>query len=1079
MRDIFSQFQEPMALRPIYFRGSFSRPNLFNFPRKLKPLDSPSITPFSSTINHRKRFYQNVSRPQVAYHVYDEIPHQQNEGISGGTGLLYLMDQRDIRANCQTYLWLLDSCLTSGLLADCQKLHGRILKVGFDREIIICDKLIDVCFTSGDLNGVVKVFEDMPERDVHAWNKILSGFSARKMSKKVLELFSQMLAEAVSPNEYTFANALRACNNGGIDFGFVKQIHARIIFHGVDSNPIALNPLIDLYAKMGLISSAKRVFDNLDWKDSVSWVAMIAGLSKNGCEGEALHLFCEMHAEGTSLTPYVFSSVLSACTKGQLFETGMQLHALTIKQGFSSETFVCNALVTLYSRLGNFTSAEQVFSKLKDKDGVSYNSLISGLAQQGFSDRALELFEKMQVEGLDPDCVTVASLLSVCASTKALHRGKQLHSYALKAGMSADSIIEGALLDLYVKSSDIKTAHDFFLTTQNENVVLWNVMLVAYGQLDDLSQSFRLFKEMQVKGLVPNQFTYPSILRTCTLSGALYLGEQIHTLVMKTGFHFNVYVCSVLIDMYAKHGKLDTALTILRRLGEEDVVSWTAMIAGCTQHDLFNEALKLFEEMLSRGIQADSIGFSSAISACAGIQALNQGQQIQAQAYLSGHSGNLSISNALVSLYARCGKTQEAYLVFNNMDTKDSISWNGLISGFSQSGHYEEALNVFNQMNKVEVEPSVFTFTSAVSAAGNLAEVKQGKLIQAMIFKRGFDSEIEISNALITMYAKCGSISDSKRKFLEMAEKNDVTWNAMITAYSQHGDGLQAVNHFENMKKSGSVPNHVTFIGVLTACSHVGLVNEGICYFESMKKEHGLVPKPEHYACVVDLLSRAGLLSRARKFVEEMPIKPDPMVWRTLLSSCIVHKNIELGELAAKNLLDLEPEDSASYVLLSNMYAVSRRWNYRDQTREMMKNRGVRKEPGRSWIEVMNKIHAFFVGDKLHPLADEIYEYLEELNNRAADIGYVQDHNSLLNETEMEQKDPTLYVHSEKLAVTFALLSLPDGIPIRVMKNLRVCSDCHNWIKFISRISNREIVVRDAYRFHHFENGNCSCKDFW
>ncbi|CAI0384340.1 unnamed protein product [Linum tenue] len=579
------------------------------------------------------------------------------------------MDQRDIRANCQTYLWLLDSCLTSGLLADCQKLHGRILKVGFDREIIICDKLIDVCFTSGDLNGVVKVFEDMPERDVHAWNKILSGFSARKMSKKVLELFSQMLAEAVSPNEYTFANALRACR-------------------------------------------------------------------------------------------------------------------------------------------------------------------------------------------------------------------------------------------------------------------------------------------------------------------ALYLGEQIHTLVMKTGFHFNVYVCSVLIDMYAKHGKLDTALTILRRLGEEDVVSWTAMIAGCTQHDLFNEALKLFEEMLSRGIQADSIGFSSAISACAGIQALNQGQQIQAQA-------------------------------------------------------------------------------------------------------RGFDSEIEISNALITMYAKCGSISDSKRKFLEMAEKNDVTWNAMITAYSQHGDGLQAVNHFENMKKSGSVPNHVTFIGVLTACSHVGLVNEGICYFESMKKEHGLVPKPEHYACVVDLLSRAGLLSRARKFVEEMPIKPDPMVWRTLLSSCIVHKNIELGELAAKNLLDLEPEDSASYVLLSNMYAVSRRWNYRDQTREMMKNRGVRKEPGRSWIEVMNKIHAFFVGDKLHPLADEIYEYLEELNNRAADIGYVQDHNSLLNETEMEQKDPTLYVHSEKLAVTFALLSLPDGIPIRVMKNLRVCSDCHNWIKFISRISNREIVVRDAYRFHHFENGNCSCKDFW
>ncbi|CAN1285229.1 Pentatricopeptide repeat-containing protein At4g13650 [Linum perenne] len=447
----------------------------------------------------------------------------------------------------------------------------------------------------------------------------------------------------------------------------------------------------------------------------------------------------------------------------------MQLHALILKQGFSLETYVCNALVTLYSRLGNFISAEQVFSQLQQKDGVSYNSLISGLAQQGFSDRALELFERMQLEGLDPDCVTVASILSACASTGALVMGKQLHSYALKAGITA---------------------------------------------------------------------------------------------------------------------------------------------------------------------------------------------------------------------------------------------------------------------------------------------------------------EIEISNALITMYAKCGSISDAKRKFLEMPEKSDISWNAMITAYSQHGDGLEAVDHFENMKQTGALPNHVTFVGVLTACSHVGLVNEGLCYFESMSKEYGLVPKPEHYACVVDLLSRAGLLSRAKKFVEEMPIKPDAMVWRTLLSACVVHKDVELGEVAAQHLLDLEPEDSATYVLLSNMYAVSRKWNYRDRTRQMMKNRRVKKEPGRSWIEVKNKSHAFFVGDRLHPLADKIYEYLDKLNNRA-------DHNSLLNETELEQKDPTQYVHSEKLAITFALLSLPDGFPIRVMKNLRVCNDCHNWIKFVSRISNREIVVRDAYRFHHFEEGTCSCKDFW
>ncbi|CAN0920655.1 Pentatricopeptide repeat-containing protein At4g13650 [Linum grandiflorum] len=1075
--SFFSQIQQPMILTPICLRGSFSNLNLLRFP--LKQQRSPIFIPVSYAVNHHKYFSKSVSKPQLAYQVYDETPHQQNGRISNVTDLLYLMDQRDIRPNSQTYLWLLDSCFSSGSLVEYQKLHGRILKEGFDRESLVCDKLIDICFAVGDLNGVIKVFEDMPERSMHTWNKILSGFSARKMSKRVTELISQMFGDAVNPTEVTFAGALRACNNDIVDFRCAEQIHGKIFCHGLGSNPIALNPLIDLYAKKGFVTSAKRVFDNLDWKDSVSWVAMISGLSQNGCEVEAVHIFSDMHLQGTLLTPYVFSSVLSACTKIELFDTGMQLHALILKQGFSLETYVCNALVTLYSRLGKFISAEQVFSQLQQKDGVSYNSLISGLAQQGFSDRALDLFEKMQLEGLDPDCVTVASVLSACASTGAFVMGKQLHSYALKAGMSADIIIEGALLDLYVKCSDMKTAQEFFFTTENDNVVLWNVMLVAYGQLDDLSQSFRLFTEMQVKGLIPNQFTYPSILRTCTSLGALDLGEQIHTLAVKTGFQFNVYVCSVLIDMYAKHGKLDTALAILRRLGGEDVVAWTAMISGCTQHDLFDDAIKLFQEMLSRGIQADNIGFSSAISACSGIQALNQGQQVQAQTYVSGYSGDLSICNALVSLYARCGKAREAYLVFDNMNTKDNISWNGLISGFAQSGHLDEALKVFSHMNKAEVEPSVFTFTSAVSAAGNLADIKQGKHIQAMIFKRGFDLEIEISNALITMYAKCGSIGDSKRKFLEMPEKNDISWNAMITAYSQHGDGLEAVKHFENMKQTGVLPNYVTFVGVLTACSHVGLVNEGLCYFESMTKEYGLVPKPEHYACVVDLLCRAGLLSRAKKFVEEMPIRPDAMVWRTLLSACVVHKDVELGEFAAQHLLDLEPGDSATYVLLSNMYAVSRKWNYRDRTRQMMKNRRVKKEPGRSWVEVKNKNHAFFVGDRLHPLADKIYEYLDKLNDRAAEIGYVQDHNSLLNETELDQKDPSQYVHSEKLAITFALLSLPEGLPIRVMKNLRVCNDCHNWIKFVSRISNREIVVRDAYRFHHFEEGTCSCNDFW
>ncbi|XP_057445827.1 pentatricopeptide repeat-containing protein At4g13650 isoform X2 [Lotus japonicus] len=1012
-------------------------------------------------------------------HGYDEVPERESGGDGSEIAFLHLMEERGVRANSQTYLWLLEGCLKSGSFSDGSKLHGKILKMGFCTEVDLCDRLMDLYISFGDLDGAVKVFDDMAVRPLSCWNKILLRFVAEKLTGHVVGLFWRMMKENVKPDEKTFAGVLRGCSGNAIPFHYVEQIHARTITHGFESSPWICNPLIDLYFKNGFSNSSKKVFDYLQERDSVSWVAMISGLGQSGCEEEAVLLFCQMHASGVCPTPYIFSSVLSACKNVEFFELGEQLHGLVQKQGFSSETYVCNALVTFYCRSGNFIAAEQVFNAMSQRDRVSYNSLISGLAQQGYSDRAFELYKKMHLDCLKPDCVTVACLLSGCASAGVPLIGKQLHSYALKAGMSSDKILEGSLLDLYVKCSDIKTARDFFLESETENVVLWNMMLVAYGQLDNLNESFKIFAQMQIDGILPNQFTYPSILRTCTSFGALDLGEQIHTQVVKTGFQFNMYVSSVLIDMYAKHGKLDTALEILRRHKENDVVSWTAMIAGYAKQDKFLEALKLFKEMQDQGIQSDNIGFASAISACAGIQALDQGRQIHAQSCVGGYSDDLSIGNALVSLYARCGKLREAYFSFDKIFAKDNVSWNSLISGFAQSGHCEEALNLFAQMCRAGLVINSFTFGSAVSAAANVTNVKLGKQIHAMIKKTGYDLETEVSNALITLYAKCGLIDDAERHFFEMPDKNEVSWNAMITGYSQHGCGFEALNLFEDMKRLGVLSNHVTFVGVLSACSHVGLVDEGISYFQSMSEVHCLVPKPEHYACVVDLLGRSGLLSRARKFVKEMPIQPDAMVWRTLLSACTVHKNMDIGEFAASHLLELEPKDSATYVLLSNMYAVTRRWGCRDRTRKIMKDRGVKKEPGRSWIEVDNSVHAFFAGDQNHPHADMIYDYLGELNVRAAENGYVPQCNSLWNDVERRKKDPKEIIHSEKLAIAFGLLSLPSSTPVHVFKNLRVCGDCHNWIKHVSKISDRVIIVRDSYRFHHFTVGGCSCKDYW
>ncbi|PIN24894.1 hypothetical protein CDL12_02359 [Handroanthus impetiginosus] len=536
------------------------------------------------------------------------------------------------------------------------------LKNGLREDDGISARLVDICAAAGELDCAFQILNDLSGfRYSGSWNKVISLCIEKKLHGEVSSLISRILDKNVTLDDVALANILRACSGVKVGFHFVEQVHAKIIRYGFSTNQHVCNPLIDLYLKTELVDSAIQIFKNMGTRDSVTWVAMISGLSQSCREMEGILLYCEMRKLGVFPTPYIFSSVISACTKVNLYELGEQLHAQILKWGFSSELFVCNSLVSLYSRCRNLTFAELIFSEMQHRDRVTYNTLISGFAMQGSSEKSLELFEEMHTESLKPDSVTVACLLGTCASMGVLHKGVQLHSYAIKAGMCSDIIIEGSLLDLYVKCSEVKTAHKFFLATQTDNVVLWNVMLVAYGQMGDLQESVHIYSQMQNKGLQPNQYTYPSILRTCTSVGAIDLGEQVQTQVIKTGFQPNVYVCSVLIDMYAKHGKLETAQKIFRRLSEDDIVSWTAMIAGYAQHDMFHESLKLFVEMQERGIRSDNIGLASAISACAGIQAFDQGRQIHSQSVVSGYSSDISIGNALVCLYARCGCILEAH----------------------------------------------------------------------------------------------------------------------------------------------------------------------------------------------------------------------------------------------------------------------------------------------------------------------------------------------------------------------------------------------------------------------------------
>lgn len=561
---------------------------------------------------------------------------------------------------------------------------------------------------------------------------------------------------------------------------------------------------------------------------------------------------------------------------------------------------------------------------------------------------------------------------------------------------------------------------------------------------------------------------------------------------------------------YAKFRRLDFARELFDEMPGRDVTSWNTIIAAYEQQGCGEEASRLFCQLICAGVRPNHFTFASVLSASAGLLDVEQGKQLHAYIIRIGFLSNMFVGSALVDTYAKCGSIDDArevfdqmpvrdvlcwntmiagysqygnieiaHLLFEKMPQRNEVSWNTMIAGFAQQGQAEEALGLFCQMREAGLKPDQYTLASVLSCWASLAALEHGRQGHGHIIRIGYEIKIPVQNALVAMYAKCGIIRDARRVFNKMPVRDVVSWNSLIDGCAQHGFGKEALQLFEQMQQIGLKPNHITFLVVLTACSHAGLVDEGRFYFDCMNRDRCITPTTAHYACMIDLLGRAGRLNEAEDFIRKMAVEPDGRVWAALLGACRIHGDIKLGIHAAECLLEWEPQASATYVLLSNIHAAAGQWDAVARVRKLMKDRGVKKKPGCSWIDVKNRVHAFRVEDRFHPQTTEIYAMLEKLTLQLKDAGYVPDTNFVLFDVDEEHKGHILRHHSEKLAIAFGLINTPQGTPIRVINNLRVCGDCHTAIKLISKIVRREIVVRDSSRFHHFKDGLCSCHDYW
>ncbi|CAI0380233.1 unnamed protein product [Linum tenue] len=436
---------------------------------------------------------------------------------------------------------------------------------------------------------------------------------------------------------------------------------------------------------------------------------------------------------------------------------------------------------------------------------------------------------------------------------------------------------------------------------------------------------------------------------------------------------------------------------------------------------------------------------------------------------------------SLADMYVKTGLLDKAKAAFDQMPEKNVVTWTTMVNGFSQNGDNEKALSVFSRMLEENVRPNDFTVVSALSACAKIGAVEAGLRIHKYIKDNRFRLNAAIGTALVDMYAKCGNIESASQVFSETKERDILTWSVMIWGWALHGRFQQAVQCSKQMLRSGIKPDEVVFLALLTACTHAGQVDLGLNIFDSMRLDYQIDPSMKHYSLIVDLLGRAGRLNEALKFIEEMPINPDLVIWGTLFCACRAHKNVEIAEFAVTKLLELEPKHPGSYVFLSNAYAAVGRWEDAERVRSSMQDKGVGKGPGWSHVEVDGQVHRFVAGDNAHHKdANEIHQKLEEIMSGARKQGYMPGTEWVLHNIEEEEKEDALGSHSEKLALAFALIQTsPKTAPIRIVKNLRICGDCHSLMKYASIMSQREIIVRDIKRFHHFKDGTCSCGDYW
>ncbi|XP_058073653.1 pentatricopeptide repeat-containing protein At2g33680-like [Magnolia sinica] len=681
------------------------------------------------------------------------------------------------------------------------------------------------------------------------------------------------------------------------------------------------------------------------------------------------------------------------------FLLGLSVHAFLVKSGSQNDTFQSNNLINLYVKFGRLRDARKLFDEMSVRNKITWTTLINGYSQIDDIESVFRVASEMHRSGEIFSEHTCTAVLGSChGSLKYQIRGEQIHALVIKSGFEMNVFVGTSLVSMYSRSGSLDDAEMVFEDLVDIDIRCSNSMILGYSKIGDVRNALSVFRDLLASGLEPNDYTFTNVISACDGANGLDVGLQLHGLAFKYGVVGEVSVGNAIITMYGKHELVKEAERMFYGMNERNLVSWTAILSAYVKKGNSEKAIDGFVEMLGLGVCFDSSCLATVVDACSKCRNPEWVLQIHGLVIKLCYHSNAYVGTALIDNYAKLHNLESAKRVFDGLSDQNIASFNALLGGYRQiSGHEEENIMVmFNELRLTGIEPDSATLAQFLSLSADQASIVKGMCLHAYAMKAGFEDDITVGNAVITMYAKCGSIEDACWMFRNMVSHDTVTWNAMVSAYALHGQGKEALLLFEKMDREGYVPDEITLMAVLQACSYSGLYEDGFRIFNNMEKRYGIELAIEHQACMVDLLGRAGRLSEAMEFVKGSQFATSPLLWRTLVNACKLHGDLNLGRLASKSLLDLAPDDAASYILVSNMYASGGMLEESAKVRVMMNEKMVKKDAGCSWIEIDNRVHRFVANAKDHVESREIYMKLEKLSNEMKDRGYVSTVNLLL-----------------------------------------------------------------------------------